>query len=113
MNFVTSKDKIISYFNSKDEIKRLKELEHLIDKDDVLKNKIEEVKKLQQKMINSKEYNLINQYKKDKKLYDELLAEINDYPFVGEYLDLLEQTSNELRFLTDGINEEIEKLINR
>ena len=110
---MTSKDKIISYFNSKDEVKRIKELEHLIDNDDVLKNKIEELKKLQKKMINSKEYNLINQYKEDKKLYDELLEKINDYPFVGEYLDLLEQTNNELRLLTDGINEEIEKLINR
>ena len=110
---MTSKDEIISYFNSKDEVKRLKELEHLIDKDDVLKNKINEVKKLQQKMINSKEYNLINQYKEDKRLYDELLEEINDYPFMGEYLDLLDLVNNELRYLTDGINEEIDKLINR
>ena len=110
---MTSKEEIISYFNSKDEVKRLKELEHLIDKDDVLKNKINEVKKLQQKMINSKEYNLINQYKEDKRLYDELLEEINDYPFMGEYLDLLDLVNNELRYLTDGINEEIDKLINR
>ena len=113
MNFVTSKEEIISYFNSKDEVKRLKELEHLIDKDDALKNKINELKSLQQKMINSKEYNLINQYKEDKRLYDELLKEINDYPFMGEYLDLLELVNNELRYLTDGINEEIDKLINR
>lgn len=110
---MTSKEEIISYFNSKDEVKRLKELEHLIDKDDVLKNKINELKSLQQKMINSKEYNLINQYKEDKRLYDELLEEINDYPFMGEYLDLLELVNNELRYLTDGINEEIDKLINR
>ncbi len=110
---MTSKEEIISYFNSKDEVKRLKELEHLIDKDDALKNKINELKSLQQKMINSKEYNLINQYKEDKRLYDELLKEINDYPFMGEYLDLLELVNNELRYLTDGINEEIDKLINR
>jgi len=109
---VNSKDKIISYFNSNVEIIRLKQLEKLIDKDEVLKEKIKDLKIIQQKMINSKEYNLINQYKIDKKSYDNLLSDINDYPFMSEYLDLLDYANNELKYLSNGISEEIDKLIN-
>lgn len=109
---MNSKDKIISYFNSKNEIIRLKQLEKLIDKDEVLKEKIKDLKIIQQKMINSKEYNLINQYKIDKESYDNLLSEINDYPFMSEYLDLLDYANNELKYLSNGISEEIDKLIN-
>ena len=109
---MNSKDKIISYFNSNVEIIRLKQLEKLIDKDEVLKEKIKDLKIIQQKMINSKEYNLINQYKIDKKSYDNLLSDINDYPFMSEYLDLLDYANNELKYLSNNINEEIDKLIN-
>ena len=109
---MNSKDKIISYFNSNVEIIRLKQLEKLIDKDEVLKEKIKDLKIIQQKMINSKEYNLINQYKIDKKSYDNLLSDINDYPFMSEYLDLLDYANNELKYLSNGISEEIDKLIN-
>ena len=109
---MNSKDKIISYFNSNVEIIRLKQLEKLIDKDEVLKEKIKDLKIIQQKMINSKEYNLINQYKIDKESYDNLLSDINDYPFMSEYLDLLDYANNELKYLSNGISEEIDKLIN-
>ena len=47
-------------------------------------------------MVNSKEFNQINQYKVYKDDYDKLQIEVLEFPFVEEYLDLLEEANNKL-----------------
>ena len=107
-----SKEDIINYFNEDDAVKRIKELESFIDNNKELNEKIKSLKKLQQKMMNSKEYNLINQYKLDLEEYNKLKEEILDFPFVSEYLEALEIANDKIKYLSSGIEERLKELLN-
>ena len=56
-----TKDKIIDYFNSLPEVKRLKELEPYIKNNPEIINRFTELKNIQKKMVASKEFNQFNQ----------------------------------------------------
>ena len=109
---MNSKDKIIEYFNSLPEVKRIKELEHYIDNNEKIKNAFNEIKALQKQMVNSKEFNQINQYNQLKKEYDIKLKEYMDLPFVEEYSELIEYVNNILINLSKEIEYQIDKKIN-
>ena len=111
VSFVT-KDKIIEYFNNDEAVKRIKELESFIDNNKALNDKIDKLKDLQKKLVNSKEFNQINQYKIYLDEYNKLKEEILDYPFVEEYIECLEITNDKLKYLTSGIEEELKKITN-
>ena len=110
---MNSIDDIISYLNSLPEVIRLKELEKYIDNNPKINSKIKELKDIQKKMVTSKEFNQLNQYKEYKNEYDSLLNEINDMPFVEEYLELLEIVDNILKNLTDDIEYKIEEIMKK
>lgn len=98
-------------FLSLPEVKRLKELEGFIDTNLELNQKINELKDLQKKMVNAKEYNQPKQYLEYKKAYDIIYEDILDFPFVEEYLDLLDSTNEILKNITMQIEDKInEKL---
>jgi len=109
---VNSKDKIIDYISNLPEIIRLHELESFFDKNEEIKNKLNELNTIKKKMVNSKEFNQINQYKIYKNDYDNLLNEINEYPFMEEYLELLEFANNLLNEIKDKIEFKLDKIIN-
>ena len=109
---MNSKNKIIEYFNSLPEVARIKELEHYIDNNEKIKKAFNELKDIQKKMVASKEYNQINQYKIYKIDYENKRCELYDLPFVEEYLELLEYVDNLLIDFTNKIEEGIEKKIN-
>ena len=109
---MNSKDKLIEYFNNLEEVKRIKELEGYIDNNKDIKNKFNELKDLQKKLINAKEYNQINQYNVYLKEYNNLKNELLDLPFVEEYLELLDYVNNMLNYLTKSIEMDIDKKIN-
>ena len=109
---MNSKDKLIEYFNSLEEVKRIKELEGYIDNNKDIKNKFNELKDLQKKLVNAKEYNQINQYNVYLKDYNNLKKELLDLPFVEEYLELLDYVNNMLNYLTKSIELDIDKKIN-
>ena len=110
---MNSTDDIISYLNTLPEVIRLKELEKYIDNNPKINSKISELKDIQKKMVTSKEFNQLNQYMEYKNQYDLLLNEINDLPFVEEYLELLEIVDNILKDLTDNIEYKIEELMKK
>lgn len=110
---MNSTDDIITYLNSLPEVIRLKELEKYIDNNPKINSKINELKDIQKKMVTSKEFNQLNQYKEYKNQYDSLLNEINDLPFVEEYLELLEIVDNILKGLTDNIEYKIENIMKK
>ncbi len=110
---MNSTDDIITYLNSLPEVIRLKELEKYIDNNPKINSKINELKDIQKKMVTSKEFNQLNQYKEYKNQYDSLLNEINDLPFVEEYLELLEIVDNILKDLTDNIEYKIENIMKK
>ncbi|MCR5349614.1 MAG: YlbF family regulator [Acholeplasmatales bacterium] len=109
---MNSKDKLIEYFNSLPEVKRIKELEHYIDNNEKIKNAFKEIKALQKQMVSSKEFNQMNQYNMLKKEYDNKLNEYLDLPFVSEYCELLEYVNNLLSDLSFQIETDISKKIN-
>ncbi len=89
-------NKLKEEFLNTELVKRIHSLEKVIDSNVELNNKLDTLKELQKKMVNSKEFNQINQYKVYKDEYDRLYTEVLEFPFVEEYLDLLEEANNKL-----------------
>ena len=108
-----TKDKIIDYFNNLEEVKRIKELEPYIKNNKEINDKFIELKDIQKKMINAKEFNQINIYYELKKEYDKKKNELFDLPFVEEYLELVDIVNNMLNDLSNEINYLIDKEINK
>ena len=108
-----TKDKIIDYFNNLEEVKRIKELEPYIKNNKEINDKFIELKDIQKKMINAKEFNQINIYHELKKEYDKKKNELFDLPFVEEYLELVDIVNNMLNDLSNEINYLIDKEINK
>ena len=65
-----------NYFNELPEVKRIHELENYIDNNINIKNKFKKLKSLQKKLVNSKEFNQINQYKVYEEEYNKLKKEL-------------------------------------
>ena len=102
-------NKLKEEFLNTDLVKRIQSLEKIIDNNPTLNEKLNSLRNLQKKMINAKEFNQINQYKAYKEEYDKLYAEILEFPFVEEYLELLEQANNILLDICYIIENKINK----
>ena len=102
-------NKLKEEFANTELVKRIQSLEYIIDNNNVLNEKLASLKALQKKMINAKEFNQVNQYKAYKKEYDSLYEEILEFPFVEEYLDLLEEANNTLLDICYIIENKINK----
>ena len=102
-------NKLKEEFLNTDLVKRIQSLENIIDNNPTLNEKLNSLKDLQKKMVNAKEFNQINQYKAYKEEYDKLYAEILEFPFVEEYLELLEQANNILLDICYIIENKINK----
>lgn len=104
---MNSVNDIIDYINNINEIKRLHELEHYIDNNELIQNKLKELNSIKKKMVNSKEFNQFNQYKIYKEEYDKLYNELCDLPFVEEYIELIEYSNNLLEEIKLNIESKI------
>lgn len=94
------------------EVKRIQELENYIDHNKELNQKLDDLKMLQQKMVNAKEYHQAKQYAEYKKQYNFLYEKILDFPFVEEYLELLEEVNQTLLNITNFIQNKINHYLN-
>lgn len=92
-------------------VKRIHNLENIIDNSPMLNSKLADLKKIQKQMVNAKEFNQTNQYLVYKKQYDDLYQTILDYPFVEEYLDLLDEANFMLNEVTTIIEKKINKIL--
>ena len=81
---------LIDEFKNLEEVKRIHELEGFIDKKSDIKLLFNKLKLKQKQLVNAKEYNQINQYNLYLNEYNELYKKLIDYPFVEEYLELLD-----------------------
>ncbi|MDE6047274.1 MAG: YlbF family regulator [Anaeroplasmataceae bacterium] len=88
-------------------VKRIHELENYIDTNIELKEKMQNLKLLQKQMVNAKEYGQSKQYALYNDEYQKLYQQILDYPFVEEYLDLLEEANQMLITVTNIIETKI------
>lgn len=88
-------------------VKRIKELEHYIDSNSQLNEMIQQLKELQKQMVHAKEFHQPHQYSVYKKQYDELNSQILDFPFVEEYIELLEEANNLIKDVAITIENKI------
>ena len=102
-------NKLKEEFLNTELVKRIHSLEKYIDNNEKLNTKLKELKNLQKKMVNAKEFNQMNQYKEYKDEYDNLYNEVLDFPFVEEYLELLEEANNKLLDICFIIENKINK----
>ena len=102
-------NKLKEEFLNTELVKRIHSLENYIDNNEELNSKLKELKNLQKKMVNAKEYNQMNQYKAYKDEYDNLYNEVLEFPFVEEYLELLEEANNKLLDICYIIENKINK----
>jgi len=90
------------------QIKRLHELEEVIDKHEEIKEKLSHMKLVQQNLINARHYDLVNQAALDAKELKEIKEDIINTPLLEEYLDLL----NEAYLMLQNISKIIEGELN-
>ena len=112
MSFVNSFNKIKDYFLDLPEVKRIKELENYIDNNKDINESFNKIKDIQKQLVNSKEFNQMNQYSILLNEYEKEKDRLINLPFVEEYLELLEIVNNMLLNLTEEISNKLNKEIN-
>jgi len=108
------KQKLIQMLKKNEQIQRYKAIEKVINENEDLKHKINQLKTVQKQLVNAKEIQKEKAIHHFQEVYDTLLDEIESYPLMSDYLALqgdineMIQTINEI--LEDGINKELNSL---
>lgn len=98
-------------FLESEEVQRLQALEKVLDNNEQLQSLISKLKKKQKQMVNSKEFHQPKQYNTYKKEYEDLYSQIMDFPFVEEYIELLQKVNDDLSLVSQKIEDIINKKI--
>lgn len=107
VNAKNSLDILIDDINNLECISRLHKLEVYIDKNEDIKDKLEEIKNVQKQMVNSAYYHKPNAKKEYEEKLIQLKQQLKDIPFVEEYIDLLNEAYYILLNITSTIESEI------
>jgi len=108
---VTSLEKLYELFDNDSNIKRLRSLENLFDKNSEIVDLINQKQHISKEMINAKMIRLDETYLDYKRQYEEINEKIKNYPLLDEYVDLLEYYNNFLYNIVDYIEKNINKEI--
>jgi len=108
---LTEKQKLIEMIKQSEEIKRYKAIEKVINDNQELKEKINQLKTVQKQLVNAKEIQKEKAIIHFQEIYDQLLDEIESYPLMSDYLalqgDINEMIQAIAEILEDGINNEL------
>ena len=94
-----------------EQIIRYKKLENFINNNDEIKEKFNELKKIQKDLVyieSKSKQNTVN-YEEKKRLYNDILESISEKPLVLEYLELQQIINSFLKEISLIITEEINK----
>lgn len=80
--------KIINEINDNNKIKRYKELETIINKNEEVSKKMNDLKEIQKQIVHAEKLMKKELLDKLNKEYDTLTNEIHNYPLMAEYMDL-------------------------
>ena len=108
---MSEKEKLIKLIENNEVIQRYKKIESIVNKDKILKRKINQLKTIQKQLINAKEISKTNAIEKFQSEYDKLLEEIEEYPLMAEYLDLQEEINQVIKDVIGIIETTINKTI--
>ena len=105
-------NEIINEISKLPEYKRIKELEPLIDKNEDIKLLLDNIILKEKELVDARYYHKENE-KELKNEYNNLKEELLNYPFMEEYLELLDYFDILLKNISNKINYEISKEINK
>lgn len=111
MNFVNELNQLKEHLAQTPLVQRIRELEQYIDNNTQLSDMISSLKEQQKKMVNAKEFDQINQYKVYKREYEHMYQQIIDFPFVEEYIELLNEAHEELEQISYLIEQKINQCL--
>ncbi len=101
---------LIKMINCDEDIKRLHELENVVDNNKELKDKFSRLKEVQKELVNARFYKKDNPQLLEKEL-ENLKEEIKELPLISEYTDLLEIAYNMLLDIKNILETELNKSI--
>jgi cell fate (sporulation/competence/biofilm development) regulator YmcA (YheA/YmcA/DUF963 family) len=108
---LTEKQKLIEMIKQSEQIQRYKAIEKVINDNQDLKDKINQLKTVQKQLVNAKEIQKEKAIIHFQEIYDSLLEEIEGYPLMSDYLalqgDINEMIQAIAEILEDGINNEL------
>lgn len=104
-----AKKELVEAIKELDSIKRIREIEKIIDNDETIMQNFRELTSIQKKMVNAKYYKNNEKYLEYEKQYNLMKAEISDTVFVEEYLELLDEAYVLLKNISGTIEYEINK----
>lgn len=100
---------LIAAINEKPYIKRLHELESIIDSNEAVTSKLNEMHDIEKKLVNARYYGKTNAVKLYQDELDKIKEEISDIPYLDEYLDLLDEAYMEIKNIASIIEDNINK----
>ena len=109
---MNSIDEIIKEISNLPETKRIKELEPLINKNENIKILLDKLLLKEKELVDARYYHKDNE-KKLKEEYNLMKDELLNMPFMEEYLELLDYFEILLNNMSNYINKEISKEINK
>lgn len=106
---MTSLDKLFEVLDSDPNLKRLHDLESYFDSNEDIVNLIKQKQNISKQIIQAKVLGLSEAYKTFKEEYNQINQQIEDYPLLNEYIDLLDYYNS----LKASIVEYLENKINK
>jgi cell fate (sporulation/competence/biofilm development) regulator YmcA (YheA/YmcA/DUF963 family) len=106
---MTEREKLIQMILENETIARYRRIETLINGNKELKGKIGELKSIQKQLVNAKEIQKTEAIITFQKRYDDLLATIEAYPLMSDYLALQSDINEMLQSIVSIIEDGIEK----
>jgi len=103
---LNSLDQLINNIKEDPTVKRFKELEKVIDKDEKLNKEYNELLNLQKIMVNKRELKS-KDFAVAKTNYEKAKKQVLEHIVLNEYLDLLEEINYDLGLIQKIISEEI------
>lgn len=97
---------MITTIKDDDLVKRYKELEEIVDRNDNINKTFKELLEVQKKLVQA-EQNKTLEIQKYSKEYQNKYDELTSFYVINEYLDLLELINNDLQLITSIIEDEI------
>lgn len=105
---------ILDQININEKIARYKELEIVLNKNKDIARKLGELKLIQKQLVHAEKLEKKDSQKKLKNDFDNKIKELEEYPLMGEYMELQEEINiflqNFKEIIENGIDEDLSNL---
>lgn len=106
---MTSLDKLFEILDSDPNLKRLHDLEAYFDSNEDIVKLIKQKQNISKSIVQAKMMGLIETYKEYRNEYKKINEQIEDFPLLNEYIDLLEYYNDLLVSILDYLGNKINR----